>query len=110
MRFREENVALVGDIESMFHQVKVRPDKDSPRFLWWSGRINEASQEYAMTVHIYLEPQTHLDQYNSILLKTAGDNEGCFDPMTTHTLRHIFYVDYLLKSVPTPEEAIRLMQ
>ena len=29
-RFREENVALVGDIESMFHQVKVRPeDQDS---------------------------------------------------------------------------------
>ena len=24
LRFREENVALVGDIESMFHQVKVR--------------------------------------------------------------------------------------
>ena len=43
LRFHEENVALVGDIESMFHQVKVRPeDQDSLRFLWWSGSIDEA--------------------------------------------------------------------
>ena len=54
LRSREENVALVGDIESMFHQVKVRPeDQDSLRFLWWSGSIDEAPQEYAMTVHIF---------------------------------------------------------
>ena len=46
LRFREENVALVGDIESMFHQVKVRPeDQDSLRFLWWSGNTDEAPQE-----------------------------------------------------------------
>ena len=38
LRFREEKIALVGDIESMFHQMKVRPeDQDSLRFLWWSG-------------------------------------------------------------------------
>ena len=44
LRSREENVALVGDIESMFHQMKVRPeDQDSLRFLWWSGSIDEAS-------------------------------------------------------------------
>ena len=30
--------------------------------------------------------------------------------MTTDTLRHNFYVDDLLKSVPTPEDAITLME
>ena len=51
---RGENVALVKDIDSMFHQVKVRPeDQDSLRFLSWNGNIDEAHQENAMTVHIF---------------------------------------------------------
>ena len=35
-RFREEPVAVIGDIEPMFHQVLV-PEKDRSlfRFLWW---------------------------------------------------------------------------
>ena len=38
LRFREEKIALVGDIESMLQQMKVRPeDQDSLRFLLWSG-------------------------------------------------------------------------
>ena len=32
------------------------------------------------------------------------------DPSTIDTLRHNFYVDDLLKSVPTPENAITLME
>lgn len=36
LRFRTENVAVVGDIEAMFHQVRVTPsDRDALRFLWW---------------------------------------------------------------------------
>ena len=78
LRFREENVALVGDIESMFHQVKVRPeDQDSLRFLWWSGSIDEAPQEYAMTVHIFGATDSPCSA-NSILLRTADDNEEKF--------------------------------
>ena len=92
LRFREENVARLGDIESMLHQVKVRPeDHDSLRFLWWSGA---ADSPWSAT---------------SILLKTADENEGSFDPVTD-TLRHNFYVDDLLKSVPTPEDATTLME
>lgn len=30
--------------------------------------------------------------------------------MTTDTFRHNFFVDYLLKSAPTPEEAITQME
>ena len=40
---------------------------------------------------------------NSILLRTADDDEGRFDLVTTYTPSHNFYVyvDYFLKSVPT---------
>ena len=35
-RFRQETVTVLGDIEAMFHQVKVAPeDCNALRFLWW---------------------------------------------------------------------------
>ena len=47
-RFRKENVALVGDIEGVFDQVKVCPeDQDSVRFLQWSGSTDEVPGEVA---------------------------------------------------------------
>ena len=110
LRFCEENVVLVGDIESMFHQVKVRPEEqDSLRFPWWSGSTDEAPQEYAMMVHIFGAADSPCSA-NSVLLRTADYNEGSFDPVTMDTLRHNFYVDDPLKSVPTPEDAITLME
>ena len=85
LRFREDNVALVGDIESMFHQVKVCPeDQNSLRFLWWSGSIDEVPQEYTMTVHIFGAADSPCSA-NSILLRTADDNEGSFDYDTRHS-------------------------
>lgn len=36
LRFPQENTATVADIETMFHQVRVREeDQDSLQFLWW---------------------------------------------------------------------------
>ncbi|TWW62354.1 hypothetical protein D4764_04G0010010 [Takifugu flavidus] len=36
MRFRQEVVAVMADVEAMFHQVRVRnEDTDLLRFLWW---------------------------------------------------------------------------
>ena len=110
MRFREENVVLVGDIEGMFHQVKVRPeDQDSLRFLWWSGSVDETPHEYATTVHILGAADSPCSAY-SALSRTSFYNERSFDAVTIETLRQNFYVDYLLKSMPKPESSIRLME
>ena len=36
LRFREGPVAMMADIEGMFHQVRVTPeDCDVLRYLWW---------------------------------------------------------------------------
>ena len=52
LRFRQDRTAIVADIESMFHQVKVKEqDQDSLRFLWWDGGTDEHPIEYMMTVH-----------------------------------------------------------
>jgi len=38
MHSRTPMVALVADIESMFHHIDVAPrDRDCLRFLWWPG-------------------------------------------------------------------------
>jgi len=36
IQFREEVIATMGDLEAMFHQVRVTPDDcDVLRFVWW---------------------------------------------------------------------------
>ena len=54
-RFRQESIALVSDIEAMFHQVRVDPrDHDARRFLWWPGDdVRHQPVEYRMEVHLF---------------------------------------------------------
>ena len=53
LRFRKDRVAIVADIESMFHQVRCTPkDRDSLRFLWWpNGDLNAEPAHFRMNVH-----------------------------------------------------------
>ena len=55
MRFREDPVALMADIESMFYQVRVLDhDIDVLRFLWWTnGNLTKDLNEYQMLVHLF---------------------------------------------------------
>ena len=55
LRFRQEPIALMADIEAMFHQVRVTPDdSDVLRFLWWpDGDMNRPLEEFQMTVHLF---------------------------------------------------------
>ena len=49
-RFRQNQVAIVSDIECMFYQVNVRDqDRDCLRFLWWpSGDFTKLPEAYCM--------------------------------------------------------------
>eukprot|EP00057_Strongylocentrotus_purpuratus_P011332 XP_011665806.1 PREDICTED: uncharacterized protein LOC105439021 [Strongylocentrotus purpuratus] len=55
LRFRTAPVALMADIEAMFHQVRVpAPDRDVLRFLWWpTGDLKEEPCVYRMCVHLF---------------------------------------------------------
>ncbi len=55
LRFHQDTVAVMADIDGMFHQVKVpEEDKDFLRFLWWpDGNTNYPLPEYRMTVHLF---------------------------------------------------------
>ena len=42
VRFRQDPIALIADIEAMFHQVRVTPDDcDALRFLWSDGDLDK---------------------------------------------------------------------
>ncbi|XP_068712985.1 uncharacterized protein [Montipora foliosa] len=62
-----------------------------------------------MTVHIFGDTDSTCSA-NFALLRTGEDNWREFDPVTADTLRDNYYVDDLLKSMPTPESAITLMR
>ena len=50
-RFREEQVAFIGDVEATFHQVRVPQDQRSLlRFLWWKNGDNQKSNRKSSNV------------------------------------------------------------
>lgn len=106
MRFRQERIALMADIESMFYQVRV-VDADCTylRFLWWpDGNLQGELQEYQMVVHLFGAASSPACS-NFALRKTAEDNSKHFSEAVVTTVKRNFYVDDCLKSLPSVEEA-----
>lgn len=108
-RFRQEPVALMADIESMFHQVHVSPnDCDALRFLWWpNSDLNSEPEEYQMMVHLFGATSSP-SCANFGLRRTAEDNQQEFSEEAVNTIKDNFYVDDCLKSVPSENKAIGL--
>ncbi|XP_078382421.1 uncharacterized protein LOC144665122 [Oculina patagonica] len=109
-RFRQETVAFICDIEAMFHQVKVNEEyRDLLRFLWWeNGDLTKQPKEYRMTVHLFGATSSP-GCANFVLKSTANDFEKEFGTTAADFLRNDFYVDDGLKSVPSVDEAVKLV-
>jgi hypothetical protein len=107
IRFRENSVALMADIESMFHQVHVAPsDYDALRFLWWPENDLEAEpQEFQMLVHLFGATSSP-SCANFALQRTADDNSKDFGTKISEIVKRNFYVDDCLKSVSDDEEGV----
>ena len=96
-RFRQEPVALMADIESMFHQVNVRlEDCNALRFLWWpQNDLNSEPEEFQMLVHLFGATSSPSCS-NFALRKTPDDNSSDFDDIVTDAVKRSFYVDNCL--------------
>ncbi|XP_043211405.1 uncharacterized protein LOC122375894 [Amphibalanus amphitrite] len=111
VRFREAPVAFSGDIEGMFHQVRVNPEhRDLLRFLWWdNGDLNEQPREYRMCTHLFgatSSPAVAL----FALKKTAATYGEEFSPEAASFVERNFYIDDGVASTKTTEEAVQLIQ
>ncbi|XP_078495525.1 uncharacterized protein LOC144750934 [Ciona intestinalis] len=108
-RFRREPIALVADIEAMFHQVRVTPrDRDSLRFWWWpNGDLTLEPRCHRMKVHLF--GATSSPSCASFCLRQAAvDFGGEYDPSVATAVERNFYVDDCLVSVPNAEAGIRM--
>ncbi|XP_063397214.1 uncharacterized protein LOC134681506 [Mytilus trossulus] len=111
MRFRKDQVAVIGDIRQMFYCFRVSEDhRDYLRFLWYKD--NNPSNEltkYRMCVHAFgNSPSPAIATYG--LRKTAALGENVYGSDVKDYIENNFYVDDGLISLPSASEAISLMK
>ncbi|XP_076740274.1 uncharacterized protein LOC143418645 [Maylandia zebra] len=110
-RFRKGPVAVMCDIERMFHQFRVREeDQNYFRFLWWdNGDFNSTPSVYRMRVHLFGAASSPACA-NFGLKYIAAQGQGKFSEATIRFIERNFYVDDGLISFHSEEEAIRLVK
>lgn len=111
LRFREERIAVMADIEAMYYQVCVQEHhRDFLRFLWWpQGDVSKPLEVYRMNLHLFGAVSSP-SIANFALKRTAVDNSEQFSVKIPEIIKHSFYVDDCLQSVATVKEAIQLTQ
>ncbi|KAK3745233.1 hypothetical protein QZH41_001842 [Actinostola sp. cb2023] len=108
--FREEKIAFMVDVKSMFHQFYVSEQhRDLLRFLWWEDGDQEKDViEYRMKVHLFGRASS--PGCANFGLKRADDDEEEFGAEAVAFIYDDFYVDDGFKSAPTVSEAINLIK
>ena len=108
-RFREFRTAVTGDIREMFHQVRINSeDQHCQRFLWNDGVAGKAPSTYVMEVMTFgacCSPNSA--QYVKNINAERFRNQF---PAAVEAICDGTYVDDMLCSVETEEEAMKLAQ
>ncbi|XP_065093953.1 uncharacterized protein LOC135714509 [Ochlerotatus camptorhynchus] len=108
IRFREFRVAVCGDIREMFHQIQMLlEDQHCQRFFWMDDDESEPSVYVVqvMTFGACCSPSTAQHVKNTNAKKFEQDYPDAVDAIIK---RH--YVDDMLVSTETEEEAVKLAQ
>ena len=111
LRFRQDRVGFMADIEAMFYHIRMPPEKRSYlKFLWWKkSNTREEIIDLEMCAHVF--GGTSLPSCSNYALRcTAADNKRQFGSEASDTLRRNFYVDDLIILVNTVQEAKALIR
>ena len=106
IRFRQETMAILADIQEMFLQVHVPEEhRDALRILWWPEHdLKNIPVEYRMTVHPF-GAVSSLFCANYALQRTASDFRYLVLPQVKDAVNSNFYVDDYLDSLPDIQTA-----
>ena len=109
-RFRQHPIAIICDVEKMFHQFKVNKEhRDFLRFLWWEeGDLQKSPKAYRMTVHLFGATSSP-GCANFALKYMAKENQEKY-PTAAQFIIEDFYVDDGLTSQETEQEAVNLVK
>ncbi|XP_067369271.1 uncharacterized protein [Channa argus] len=110
-RFRKGPIAVMCDVERMFHQFHVkREDQDYLRFLWWeSNDLESTPSVFRMKVHLFGAASSP-GCANFGLKHLAAQCQDQFSQSTVKFIQRSFYVDDGLVNVTSDAEAIQLIK
>ena len=111
IRLREGAVAFCGDIEGMFHQVRVNTEhRNLLRFLWWEeGNLESEPTEFRMCTHLFgatSSPAVAL----CALRRTADEHGDDSATGASNFVKNSFYIDDGVFSTSNSSEALQLIQ
>ncbi|XP_077976208.1 uncharacterized protein LOC144432057 [Styela clava] len=111
LRFRRGRVALVADVEAMFHQVRVAPqDTDALRFLWWDdGDISKEPVPHRVLVHIFgaaSSPSCAAFCLKQTAVKFGNEHK----PRISEIVNEDFYVDDCLTTAESVDKGIEIVK
>jgi hypothetical protein len=108
LRWREESVAVVGDIRKMFHSVFLEElEQHCHRFLWRDLELEKDPEVYVMLrVNMGDKPAPAI--CTEAIYLTA-DKFYDFSPEAAQVLKKSTYVDDIVDSFPTQETAVDIM-
>ena len=94
IRLHQEPIAIMGNVQSMFHQVRVpEEDRDLLRFHWWpKGDFTKKLDKYRMTVHLFGAVSSP-SCANFAMWRNMEDHKQEFSPNVANTILTNFYVD-----------------
>ena len=104
LRFRENQVAFIGDISKMYHRIRIpEMDQHVRRFLWRNLQTHHDPDVYVKTVLTFGDkPAPAMAQI--ALRKTAEEAKKAY-PTAAQVIQDNTYMDDICDSVPTMEEA-----
>lgn len=110
-RFRKEPVALMCNIEGMFHQAGVAEwDRDLLCSLWWeNGDTPKEPTKFRMTVHLFGATSSPGCAHYALKM-SANDNETNLGPEEANFIHKDFYVDDGLTSMESVHDAVTLIK
>ena len=107
LRFRENAVAISGDISKMYHRILI-PERDQHvnRFLWRNMETNRDPDVYVKTILTFGDkPAPAMAQ---IALRKTAEQEIDVHPEAAETLKKNTYMDDICDSVTSLEKAEKL--